>query len=877
MGTDILNHREQTDALAVRQSEQFNQLDRTTQGIIIAILDSTAVFRTELQSQHAKHAKMINETNLTIIEEHKKTRRDVIETILGHRQVQGTVASRSDDFDPNTLPIPRAIEIHRRERLVLNILSFPSMMDRPDLVATAHQQTFDWIFRSATVDDLRWDNFQSWLQESDGIYWISGKAGSGKSTLMKYLCNHPRLHQNLAVWAGPIKPTIASFYFWNSGTAMQKSQIGLLRTLLHEILQQHPELIAIVFPHIFEDLKEGELCQRKSLSMNDLDIRVAFKKLVRQRTIPLRLCVLIDGLDEYDGNHADIADLVREFASSETIKLCTSSRPLREFEAAFEHGPCLRLQDLTYQDIVNFVNSKLVCNTRMRQLKERQPKEAVELVEEIVAKADGVFLWVHLVVKSLLDGLKNFDSISDLQRRLKFLPPDLRDLYKHMIDRMDPFYRSHASQLLQIAQHAARPLNLVEFAFASESDKEALGRDKNELLEVEKLLEISEQMAVRIRAQSAGLLEVSATTHHVGDLELDGFRQKKLSQAKSQAKVEFIHRSLKEFLMESDTKDLLLNQNTDRGFNAHHRLMRMFITKIQITYDPRGIRLRAPKTTEQEATTLWDCVHEALQYASNAEQSQDHSSLHMWITELDRVVERKWRACCDYSFESKWHGTHWPVAMLSEYFYWHSEQSGPLPCCSSWQDSFLSLAVQCRLTKYLQTSFRTRRLEQKRKPGRPFLHYAVDPIPVFSLCSLPGTRNIRPVIDPELASLFLENGADPNEKFEGYSAWENVLYHMQHRTPNGLDRSMAPKLANSWLKVCQAMVRHGADPKACSVSNQAMIARSQSALTIISEALDTIFSPEVEALLALLERSGATLISRVVPPRGILYPQKGPS
>ena len=341
---------------------------------------------------------------------------------------------------------------------------------------------------------------------------------------------------------------------------------------------------------------------------------------------------------------------------------------------------------------------------------------------------------------------------------------------------MNQFYRSHASQLLQIAQHAARPLNLIEFAFASESDKEALSRDKNELLAVEKQLEISEQMAVRIRAQSAGLLEVSATTHNVGDLKLGGVRQKRLSQAK----VEFIHRSLKEFLMEPDTRDLLLEQNTDRSFNVHQRLMRMFITKIQITYDPKSIRarFRRQKITEYEATTLWDCVHEALQYASNAEQSQDHPSLHMRITELDRVVERKWRASYGDPSESKWHGTPWPVAMLSEYFYWFYEQLGPLPCCSSWQDSFLSLAVQCRLTRYLQTSFRTRRLEQKKKLGRLFLHYAVDPIPLFSLCSPPGTRNISPLIDPELTRLFLENGADPNEKFEGYSAWENVLYHM---------------------------------------------------------------------------------------------------
>jgi putative ribosome biogenesis GTPase RsgA len=35
--------------------------------------------------------------------------------------------------------------------------------------------------------------FADWLENDGGIYWIAGKAGSGKSTLMKYLW--PRAYQ----------------------------------------------------------------------------------------------------------------------------------------------------------------------------------------------------------------------------------------------------------------------------------------------------------------------------------------------------------------------------------------------------------------------------------------------------------------------------------------------------------------------------------------------------------------------------------------------------------------------------------------------------------------------------------------------------------
>src|ERR1700733_637613 len=48
-------------------------------------------------------------------------------------------------------------------------------------IAPPYGDTFSWIW---TADDLA---FVSWLQSGAGIYWISGKPGSGKSTLMKYL------------------------------------------------------------------------------------------------------------------------------------------------------------------------------------------------------------------------------------------------------------------------------------------------------------------------------------------------------------------------------------------------------------------------------------------------------------------------------------------------------------------------------------------------------------------------------------------------------------------------------------------------------------------------------------------------------------------
>ncbi|KAH7336601.1 hypothetical protein BKA65DRAFT_37229 [Rhexocercosporidium sp. MPI-PUGE-AT-0058] len=65
-------------------------------------------------------------------------------------------------------------------------------------------------------------------------------------------------------------------------------------------------------------------------------LSVAFQVLVSQTEIPMKLCLFIDGLDEYEGSDLDIAKLFGDFAVSTHVKVCTSSRP----HVAFEHAFC---------------------------------------------------------------------------------------------------------------------------------------------------------------------------------------------------------------------------------------------------------------------------------------------------------------------------------------------------------------------------------------------------------------------------------------------------------------------------------------------------------------------------------------------------------
>jgi hypothetical protein len=65
---------------------------------------------------------------------------------------------------------------------------------------------------------------------------------------MKFIASHDKTQQVLASWAGNNKCLVAGFYFWSSGSPLQRSQEGLFRSLLYQILLEAPEMIPLAVP-----------------------------------------------------------------------------------------------------------------------------------------------------------------------------------------------------------------------------------------------------------------------------------------------------------------------------------------------------------------------------------------------------------------------------------------------------------------------------------------------------------------------------------------------------------------------------------------------------------------------------------------------------
>ena len=159
---------------------------------------------------------------------------------------------------------------------ILQTLRFPSMHQRYEALVEAHAKTFEWVFREDA--SVRWQGYRKWLREGQGVYWVQGKAGSGKSTLMKFLAEDPRSLKYLQDWSGSSTPEICQFYFWRSGVSEQRSLIGLLRTLIYKILTLKSLDYEALIPQILSEEWQDVVSQGTDFSIGLEEWRISRMK-----------------------------------------------------------------------------------------------------------------------------------------------------------------------------------------------------------------------------------------------------------------------------------------------------------------------------------------------------------------------------------------------------------------------------------------------------------------------------------------------------------------------------------------------------------------------------------------------------------------------
>lgn len=690
-------------------------------------------------------------------------------------------------------------------------LKYKAMTNRSRAISEASTNSGAWVFDE---DCEKPTKLSQWLENDHGLYLIAGNEGSGKSTLMKYILNDPRAINLLKKWSSSksSSPVIAAFFFWRSGCQLQRSEEGLLRTLIYSFLEQKPEFTPRVLPREWATNFESFL--RRS---NDFvpgltawkveDLRTAFKLFF---DLPINIFLLIDGLDEYQDDKGTcinmITNLTEGLASSSNVKVLASSRLLEDFNT-LNIKPDINLHKSNHEAIQNYVLEALINNPDFKAAETIDSVNGPKVTEYILSTASGSFLWASLAVKMTQTRLSRGCTLKELQQELNTrLPARMPELYLQLWSNMSVQHQKEASEILQIVL-AGRSMN------ATPSDSE----------ETIRLVDLALAMGdptsvVNVPIFPWGIDRIRAKCHRVArsfTTAWPDFIKVNSKHDMITTRIEFCHRSVLEFLELKETRQALEERSPRSEFCPYMSHLKSAVQHLKILPKP---------LQKKHLPLLWVFVTSALLAANKVDsrRSAESPAYQLLLKELDHTMKHHHGNICrdpghqTRHLESKMQDQNGVVEwrdrgrdykriakMHWSNFHCGREFSHP----RGWEDSFLSLAVQFGLENYVKQELQKGSRIRKIKKGRPLLNYALAPSPI-------APKNL---ITPELVEVLLLNGAKVGERFENKSCWENALrwqyetYVEPRSTTSKGSQSEEQDLAESRAKIFLMLLQKGAD------------------------------------------------------------------
>ncbi|KAL6915455.1 hypothetical protein FSHL1_006905 [Fusarium sambucinum] len=528
--------------------------------------------------------------------------------------------------DPEDACFDRILESF--EKTAQGKIGSPSGTTKP---TASSEDSVESSFEAHSEDSLEkidrlWQSFADWLQSDGQLFWIQGKPGSGKSTLVKYIASKEVTQMLLDQWNPNTR--ILTHFFWKLGTSLQNDIKGLYCSLLYQLLEGKNELLSSTIES-FPVSKTKESYHDWSVS----ELYGILLKVLELGTDKGSLCIFIDGLDEFVGDCGQeaILKILSDFKRLTNVKVCVTSRPEPWLKEELDTVPDLKLHDLTAPDMRNWIQGRLQQFDRKRTF---SPYFSFHLVHGLLEKAGGVFLWICLATQSIIRGIKNKDSEELLMSRLEQLPEKLEDMYYDMWKRLgedEPLYRNSAARYMRFMvgfqsmktkrAYALCPgfdkssqLTVIRMACASRPDVRRTLTTLTEEVDYDMLDALCESVENTILTNCAGLLEAYPSPHL-------SFFHNPLS--KMTRRIEFVHRTAYDFLINTEAGRKILSNSEMSGCEVEVLMFDGFLCLLRILHHafdgrypstqvvemlPRFLTLQDSESDKEKVKDLWTTI-----------------------------------------------------------------------------------------------------------------------------------------------------------------------------------------------------------------------------------------------------------------------------
>ncbi|KAI1204936.1 uncharacterized protein F4807DRAFT_300678 [Annulohypoxylon truncatum] len=372
------------------------------------------------------------------------------------------VCKYSSPMDPNYISVRNAIkylatQFRPRETQKAGLLTYEAMPNTQELFRNSPTTEDDYnaLMRVWIPDTCKWfldePETISWLEPSSEsrVLWFSAPPANGKSVLSAFLINHLR-NSGLT----------CQFFLFKYSDRNKRSVAGSLQSLALQLTREMAQ---------FKRSLDGSSAESLGLDSEDplLIWRNVFENVLFDLEHPEPIYWVIDSLDESDSPKSLLECLESLPKAKVPIRVLIMSRNTDSISIHMD-----RLSDIVPVSRIekgdgkyNHRDIELLVKRELRHMRGSTVFRE-QLVEPILKRSEGNFLWTRLV----LDEIIGCHTEEDIRVVLEEIPDDMTRLYERIEESLIRSTRKSDNQLirtfLEWCTCAQRPLSLTELSQA---------------------------------------------------------------------------------------------------------------------------------------------------------------------------------------------------------------------------------------------------------------------------------------------------------------------------------------------------------------------------------------------------------------------------
>jgi hypothetical protein len=335
-------------------------------------------------------------------------------------------------------------------------LEIEQILERLRITDPRHEKQRIEEAKGGLLEDLYYwvlvnPSFKQWHDDPGSrLLWIKGDPGKGKTMLLCGIIDELKKSRDDTV--------LISYFFCQATNSGGNNAVAVLRGLLYMLVSRQPSLASHIrkYNHAGKTMFEDQnawfaLTEIFASMLDDLSLNTTY--------------LIIDALDECATDMRLLLEfIVKQSSASSPIKWIVSSRNWPDIEERLRRAGHKVMLSLEIEQNAEQVSRavKTYINYRLSKLPNLSHDTLLrdQVQAEMEQKANGIFLWVSLVMKEL-------ESVKacDIEAVLNEIPEGLRDMYRRMmesIERLNDRDSKRCQQVLSAVIAAYRPLHLQE-------------------------------------------------------------------------------------------------------------------------------------------------------------------------------------------------------------------------------------------------------------------------------------------------------------------------------------------------------------------------------------------------------------------------------